>query len=112
MSDPRHARLVGLAGFVVAAALPIVLWHRAISFIASDFHLELSYLVTGWTGYALIAAALVFFIPVLISIGRNPSHRWYPRSRNAYLGWGTSLYVMGIALASQVATIADGPASP
>jgi hypothetical protein len=26
-----------------------------------------------------------------------------PRFRNVYMGWGVSLYVMGLALASQVA---------
>jgi hypothetical protein len=29
-----------------------VLWHRAIARVATDFRLELDYLVTGWTGYA------------------------------------------------------------
>ncbi len=47
-------------------------------------------------------------MPVLLSIGRHPESRLYPRSRNALLGWGVSLYVLGLAVAVQVAAIANG----
>lgn len=110
--DKRNARLVGLCGFLAAACLPFILWHKAIAIIASDFRLELNYLITGWSGYGLIIVGLLFFLPVVASIGLNPASRWYPRSRNVYLGWGLSLYVMGIGLASQVAQIAGGSAAP
>jgi hypothetical protein len=102
----KKARCVGLAGFCGAFMLPIVLWHRAIGIVAGDFRLEASYLVTGWTGYTLIGLGLLFFLPVLASIGRRPGSRFYPRSRNAYAAWGTSLYLLGIILASQVAAVA------
>ena len=107
--DRRTARLVGFGGFLFAAALPAVLWHRAIALIATDFRLELGYLVTGWTAYALIAAGLVFAIPVVLSIGRSPESRLYPRSRQAYAGWGVVLYLLGMLLASQVQQIAATP---
>jgi hypothetical protein len=97
---------VGLAGFLGALALPIALWHRAIDIIASDFRMELAYLVMGWTGYSLILAGLLFLVPVVVSIGRQPASRLYPRSRNAYLAWGVVLYLLGIGLASQVAAVA------
>jgi hypothetical protein len=103
--DRKNARLVGLAGFLIAAALPPLLWHRAIAAIASDFRVEVDYIVTGWTGYGLIALGLLFFIPVVVSIGRTPESRLYPRSRNAYAAWGICLYLLGIALASQVAAV-------
>ena len=99
-------QLVGLVGFLVAAALPVVLWHRAFSIIASDFRLETEYLVTGWTGYSLIGLGLLFMAPVVWSIGRRPGSRFYPRSRNAYAAWGVCLYLLGIVLASQVALVA------
>ena len=76
--------------------------------IAEDFRLDADYLVTGWTAYALIAAGLLFFVPVLISIGRPPNSRLLVRSHRACMGWGVSLYTLGILLASQVAIIADG----
>jgi hypothetical protein len=99
----RERQLLGLAGFACAAALPGVLWHRAIAVMASDFRLEVDYLLTGWLGYALIALGLLCLLPVAWSAGRNPGSRLYPRMRNAYLGWGTSLYLMGFAVAAQVA---------
>jgi hypothetical protein len=103
---PGQAQLVGLAGFLGALALPIALWHRAIGIIASDFRVELEYLVMGWTGYSLIAFGLLFLVPVVLSIGRSPDSRFYPRSRNAYAAWGICLYLLGLALASQVAAVA------
>jgi hypothetical protein len=103
----RNARLVGLAGFLGAAALPVILWHRAIALLATEFRPDLPH-VTGWFGYALIVAGLVFLVPVLFSIGRDPESRLYPRARNAYLGWGVSCYLLGLALAVQVAAIARG----
>jgi hypothetical protein len=104
----RRSKAIGLAGFLSAVALPIVLWHRPIAMIASDFRLDARYLLTGWLGYALIAVGLLFCVPVLLSIGRHPDSRLYPRSRNALLGWGVSCYLLGLALAVQVATIARG----
>jgi hypothetical protein len=101
----RNSQLVGLGGFVAAAALPWVLWHRSISAIAGDFRLEAEYLLTGWTGYGLMALGLLFLVPVVVSIGRSPASRLYPRSRNAYAAWGVCLYVLGVALASQVAAV-------
>ena len=89
--------------------MPIVLWHRPMGMIAEEFRLELDYLVTGWTAYALIGLGLLFFVPVVLSIGRRPDSRLYPRSRGAYLGWGVSLYTLGIMLATQVAVIASAP---
>jgi hypothetical protein len=102
---------VGAAGFAVAVMLPIVLWWRAITDIASAFKLDAGYF-TGWVPWALIAAGLLFFIPVLFSVGRNPEGRWYPRARNAYAGWGITLYLLGFGLATQVAQINDVLARP
>ena len=56
--EARTARLWGLVGFAGALRLPIALWHHAIGQMADDFHLELGYLLTGWSGYALIALGL------------------------------------------------------
>ena len=99
----RERQLVGLVGFLCAAALPVVLWHRAIAVVATDFRLELDYLLTGWLGYGLIAGGLLLLVPVVWSAGRRPGSPLYPRWRNAYMGWGVSLYIMGFAVAAQVA---------
>jgi hypothetical protein len=99
----REKQLVGLVGFLAAAVLPVALWHRAIAIVASDFRLDLEYLLTGWLGYGLIALGLLLVLPVALSAGRNPESRLYPRSRNVFMGWGTSLYILGLAVAAQVA---------
>ena len=101
----RQARLVGVSGFLLAALWPPLVWHESIGAIASDFRLETEYLLGGWTGYGLIVAGLLFSLPVVVSIGRTPASRLYPRSRNAYAAWAITLYLLGIALASQVAAV-------
>ena len=111
-SSRVKAQLVGLGGFLGAVALPYALWHRAIDVIATDFRLEAEYLLTGWTGYALIGAGLLFMVPVVVSIGRSPASRLYPRSRKAYAAWGICLYLLGLALASQVAAAANMYSAP
>ena len=108
----RQARLGGGLGFVAAATPPVLFWHTPTGIIASDFRLEAEYLLTGWTGYALLGLGLLFFVPVVVSIGRSPESRLYPRSRNAYAAWGICLYLLGLALASQVAAVAGVPSSP
>jgi hypothetical protein len=102
-ASPREKQLIGLLGFAGAVALPLTLWHGAIGTVAADFRLDLGYLVTGWTGYGLIALGLLLLAPVVWSAGRNPESRLYPRFRNAYMGWGVSLYLLGFMVATEVA---------
>jgi hypothetical protein len=101
----RSARRLGAAGFLLAAALPLVLFHRVLAMVVADFRLEGSYFVSGWTPWILMGLGLAFLLPVAWSAGRSPEGRWYPRARNAYAGWGISLYLLGFALATQVAQI-------
>jgi hypothetical protein len=100
----REARWLGAIGFLIAAALPIVLWYRAIGLIAAAFTMDATYF-TGLVPWLLMLAGLLFFVPVAWSAGRSPDSRWYPRARNAYAGWGITLYLLGFALATQVAQI-------
>lgn len=108
----RRARLAAAAGLAAAAALPLLLWHRPIALIASEFRFEFTYLVMGWTGYTLIALGLAAFVPVIFSIGRMPESRLYSRFWRAYLSWGVSLYLLGFLLAVQVAQIARDHSAP
>jgi hypothetical protein len=102
------ARAAGAVGFVGAAALPAVLWHRVIADIASEFRLEPAYLITGWACWALMALGLLCLLPAGIAEWRDPRHRFYRRGTGAWYGWGITLYLLGFALATQVAQIADG----
>jgi hypothetical protein len=101
----RRARLLGLCGFLIAATLPWVLFWRVVADIAHEFRVDLHYLLSEWTPWALIVAGLLFLLPVVWSVGRDPDSRWYPRGRNAYAGWGITLYLLGVLLAAQVASL-------
>ena len=103
-----QAKFAGVLGFAAAVALPIVLWHHAIGMLAAGFRPTLVYFLTGWAPFGLIAAGLVLFVPVVYSIGLSTYARAYPRRRNAYAGWGITFYLLGLALASQVAAITHG----
>ena len=103
----RHARRVGALGFLLAAALPTVLWYDVVVDIWAAYQLEPRYFL-GWTPWLLMGAGLIFFVPVALSEGRDPEGRFYPRARNAYLGWGVSLYLLGFLLAWQVDRLHDG----
>ena len=92
-----------------AAALPIVLWHRVIADIAGEFRLDAQYLITGWSPWVLMALGLL----VLRARGgrglARPRPALPPRAaRGAWFGWAITLYLLGFALATQVAQIADG----
>ena len=98
------ARRIGAAGFVLAAALPVLLFRRVVADVWAGFELDLHH-VLGWAPWVCIAAGLAFLVPVAWSAGGDPESRWYPRARNAYAGWGVTLYLLGFALAFQVAAL-------
>jgi hypothetical protein len=104
----RRARRTGAVGFAAAAALPLVLWHGVIADIAAQFRFDLSYLVTGWTPWVLMATGLCCFIPVWIADLRDRDRRFYTSGTGAWFGWGVTLYLLGFGLATQVAQIANG----
>jgi hypothetical protein len=96
---------------VAAVALPVVLWRHVIVDIAAVYRFDIGYFV-GWAPWALMAAGILFFIPVAWSEGRDPEGRFYPKARNAYLGWSVTLYLLGFMIAWQVARIHDGGLIP
>jgi hypothetical protein len=104
----RRSRWVSLISFGLAATLPWVVWYDTIGDIAAEFRWDFAYLVAEWTPWILLVAALLFLAPVAWSAGRDPESRWYPQARNAYAGWGTTLYLLGVLLATQVAQISGG----
>jgi hypothetical protein len=102
------ARRSGPVVFLVAAALPVVLWHRVVADIASEFRLGAAYLVSGWTCSVLMALGLACLIPPAIADHRHRHGRFSTRGTGAWYGWGITLYLLGVALATEVAQIADG----
>jgi hypothetical protein len=100
----RQARALGAAGFVLAAVLPALLFHRVILDIAREFRVDARYFVE-WAPWVLLVLGLAFLLPVAYSAGLDPDSRHFPRFRRAYAGWGITLYLLGIALATQVAQL-------
>jgi hypothetical protein len=102
------ARRSGPVVFVAAAALPVVLWHRVVADIASQFRLDPAYLLTGWSCWALVALGLACLVAAGLHEWRDRERRLYRCRAGAWFGWGVTLYLLGFALATQVAQIADG----
>jgi hypothetical protein len=105
LQESRRARRLGAVGFAAAVALPALLFHRAFADIVSEFRFDFHYFLAEWPPWVLIVAGLAFLAPVAWSAGRDSRSRWYPRARNAYAGWGTTLYLLGLALATQVSQL-------
>jgi hypothetical protein len=103
----RRSRRTGALGFVVAAVLPVVLWHHVITAIASEFHLDVRYLITGWAPWVLMLLGLVCLAIAGVIDWRSRDRRFYGPGSAPWVGWGISLYLLGFALATQVAQIAD-----
>jgi hypothetical protein len=103
----RNARRTGAVGFVAALALPALLWHRTIAAIASEFHLDARYLIAGWAPWVLMAVGLLCLAIAGFIDWRTRDRRFYGPGSGAWVGWGVSLYLLGFALATQVAQIAD-----
>jgi hypothetical protein len=98
--------VLGIAGLVAAGAVPAWMFRDLLAHLASSFQPDLNWLFTGAIGFALMAVGLLASLPVVLSIGRTPDHRLYPRSRGSLAGWGVSLYLLGAMLVVQIGAIA------
>src|SRR5215212_145081 len=103
----RGERILGGAGRLAAAGVPVVLFWDLLGKVATTFEPSLDWLLTGASGFALMWAGLLAVTPVVISIGKTPDSRLYPRSRGALAGWGVSLYLLGSMLLVQIGAIAN-----
>ena len=75
----------------------------------SELRFDFGYLVMSWSAWVCLAAAVLFFVPVVVSAGRDPYSRWFikPALRHAYEAWGLALYVLGVMLAVQMSSAFD-----
>jgi hypothetical protein len=104
----RGERLLGFVALIAAGGIPAFLYRDLLGQVVGGFTLDAGYIAFGASGFALMALGLLASFPVVLSIGRNPDSRLYPRSRGALAGWGVSLYLMGIGLVIQIGAIAAG----
>lgn len=103
----RRSRRVGAVGFLLAAALPVVLWHDLVADIVRAYEPGLTYLVSAWTPWVLMGLGLLCFVRIAIADLRYRDRRFHPPATGAWAGWGVTLYLLGFGLATQVAQIAD-----
>jgi hypothetical protein len=96
---------LALGWLLVLTILPVALWHRVLSDIVASFHWSFRYAVGELSPWFLLLAGVTFLIPVALSAGRSPESRLYPRARRAYIGWGTVLYLLGLALTVQMVEV-------
>jgi hypothetical protein len=99
--------MLGLAGLVAAGAVPAWLFRDLLDHLATSFQPDVNWLLTGAIGFALMWGGLLASVPVVLSIGRTPDDRLYPRNRGALAGWGVSLYLLGAMLVVQIGAIAQ-----
>jgi hypothetical protein len=104
----RRARRVGAAGFAVAFALPFALWHNVMADIASEARVDLRYVVMECSPWLLMGLGLACFAYVMVLDRRDRDRRFYGEPTRAWFAWGITLYLLGFALATQVAQMAHG----
>lgn len=101
---------MGAVGFAGACALPVVLWGDVMADIYAVTQQggeELAVLVVGWAPWVLMALGLLCVVPMALERLRDRERRFYRRGDGAWAGWGVTLYLLGFALATQVAQIHD-----
>lgn len=104
----RSAQLTRWVAFACLALAPWLVFHRVLGDVLAGFRLDLGYLLAVLSPWLLIAAGIAFLAPVAWSAGADPEGRFYPRARAAYLGWGLTLYLLGVGLASMIAQLSRG----
>ena len=103
-AERRRSQVVGAVGVLVAAVLPVYLWHDVVADIARVSTWDTT-LVAGWTPWVLMTLGLLCAVPVVVEHLRNRERRFHRPGSGAWVGWGVSLYLLGFALATQVAQI-------
>jgi hypothetical protein len=102
----RRAERVGAVGVLAAAALPVILWHDVIADIARvTAQQQAAVMLVGWAPWLLMALGLLCAVPVAVERRRSRGDRFHRAGMGAWQGWGVTLYLLGFALATQVAQL-------
>lgn len=102
-------RRLSAAGTVaLVGAAPFLIFDGLFQDALATFRWEAGYIVTGWAPFILMAAGTLWFVPVVLSLGRTGYSRLYlrPVTRHACQAWGLVTYMLGFALAIQASSIA------
>lgn len=101
-------RLGAAITVALIAFAPFVLFRGIYEDASATFRWEFTYLVTGWTPFLLMVVGALWFVPVVVSMGRTGYSRLYirPVTRHACQAWGLVSYLLGFCLALQTSQIA------
>jgi hypothetical protein len=102
----RRSERVGAVGVLGAVILPVLLWRDVVADIAVATAGERpTVVIVGWAPWVLMALGLLCVVPIAIERRRSRGGRFYSAGTGAWQGWGVTLYLLGFALATQVAQI-------
>jgi hypothetical protein len=101
-------RLGAAATVAVVGAAPFFIFGGLFQDALATFKWEAGYLVAGWSPFVLMTAGALWFVPVVLSLGRTGYSRLYlrPVTRHACEAWGLVTYMLGFCLAIQASSIA------
>jgi hypothetical protein len=105
----RQARMLRLelTTLVVAAVVPILLWHDNVLATLSAFRWELAWF-TGLFPVALMVIGVLCYVPVVRYRARPADPRFYEPEPHAWQAWAVVLYTLGFCLSTQTAQLAHG----
>jgi len=103
----RRARVVGVAGVLLAAVMPVVMWHEVLAMAVGEFRPTPRYVMTGLLPWVLMGTGLACAVPVAWHDLRDRRRRFHSSGTAAWAGWGITLYILGFALATQVAQLVE-----
>jgi hypothetical protein len=90
---------------LLAAALPVLLWHGVVADIAQASDPRIGVRVLGWAPWTLMTLGLLCAVPIAVERWRSRDGRFHTAGTGAWQGWGVTLYLLGFALATQVAQL-------
>lgn len=101
-------RLGAAATVALVGAAPFFIFDGLFQDAVTTFRWEFGYIVTGWGSFILMTVGTLWFVPVVLSLGRDGYSRLYlrPVTRNACQAWGLVTYLLGFCLAVQASSIA------
>ena len=106
--DFRLRRLGAAAAVAVVGAAPFLIFGSLFADALATFRWEPGYIIIGWAPFILMIAGTLWFVPVVVSLGRSGYSRLYlrPVTRHACEAWGLVSYLLGFCLAIQASSIA------
>ena len=82
----RRARIVGVGGVLLAAVMPVVMWHEVLSMALVEFRPTPRYVMTGLLPWVLMGTGLACAVPVAWHDLRDRHRRFHSGGTAAWAG--------------------------